>query len=616
MGNLLDKISSPKDIKNLSQSGVKELCGEVREFLIENVSKTGGHLASNLGAVELTVALHRCLDLSKDSIIWDVGHQAYVHKMFTGRKDQFDTLRKLDGLSGFPKRSESPSDSFNTGHSSTSISAALGLAVSNKLSGRDGTVVAVIGDGAMTGGMAYEAINHAGDLKIPFIIILNDNGIAISPSVGSLSGQFNRLRVSPGYFKFKNGLKKTIRRIPLIGNPVQSGFSRIKKALKRVFVKDGIFESLGVRYMGPADGHDVEEIERLINEAKKTGELTVIHIQTQKGKGYKFAEERPDIFHGISEFDPETGKELGEGGVTYSHIFGKTLVDLAEKNDKIVGITAAMPDGTAMTEFARKYPERFFDVGIAEEHAVTFAAGLSAGGYVPVFAVYSTFLQRGYDQLLHDVGLQNLHCVFAVDRAGIVGRDGETHQGVYDLSYLSHIPNFTVMAPSDGDELEKMLDFAVNNCTGPVAVRYPRGGAAAKISDDELMCGKARVLKDGDDAVIIAIGSAVSDALSAAEILQGSGVFATVIDARFLKPFDKETAQKYIDKCKIVATVEENVGIGGLHSAVTDFAKTKVLGFALPDEPIKQGSVLEIKRKYKLDGEGIAKAILSEIKNR
>ncbi len=613
MGSLLDRINSPKDLKALNYNEVNELCGEVRNFLIEKVSKTGGHLASNLGVVELTVALHRSLDLSKDKIIWDVGHQSYVHKIFTGRKDKFDTLRMMDGLAGFPKRSESEADTFNTGHSSTSISAAVGIAVANKLEKKGGIVAAVIGDGAMTGGMAYEALNNAGSLKIPLIIILNDNGIAISPNVGQLSRQFNRLRVSPGYFRFKNALKKNVRHIPVIGAPVQSAFSRVKKAIKRVVVRDGIFESLGVRYMGPADGHDVEEIERLINEAKKTGELTVIHVQTQKGKGYKFAEEHPDIFHGIAPFDPETGEVVGENKSTYSDIFGNTLTELAKRNDKVVGITAAMPDGTAMTDFAKTYPDRFFDVGIAEQHAVTFAAGLAAGGFSPVFAVYSTFLQRAYDQLLHDVALQNLHCVFAIDRAGIVGRDGETHQGIYDLSYLSHLPNFTVLAPSSGSELKAMLYFAVEKCKGPVAVRYPRGTATENISPEIIEYGKGTVLKDGKDAVLIALGSSVCDALAAAEILEGDGISTAVINARFLKPFDRSLAERYIEKCKIAATVEENVGIGGLYSMVTDFAAKRIIGFHLPDEPVHQGSAAEIKHKYGIDAKSIAEKISYEL---
>ncbi len=615
MGNLLKRINSSDELKKLNSSEISELCKEVREFLVEKVSKTGGHLASNLGAVELTVALHRSLDLNKDNIIWDVGHQSYVHKMFTGRKDLFDSLRTENGLSGFPKTSESKTDSFNTGHSSTSVSAALGMATANKLSGNDGIVVAVIGDGAMTGGMAYEALNHAGSLQIPMIIILNDNGIAISPSVGLLSRQFNKIRISPGYFRFKSGLKRAVRKIPLIGEPVQTAFSKTKKALKRTFVKDGIFESLGVKYMGPADGHDVEEIERLINEAKKVGELTVIHIKTKKGKGYSPAEENPGVFHGVGKFEPETGAVSKSGSSSYSDIFGKSLTCLAKENEKIVGITAAMPDGTGMTEFAIKYPERFFDVGIAEQHAVTFSAGLAAKGIIPVFAVYSTFLQRGYDQLLHDVALQKLHCVFALDRAGIVGRDGETHQGIYDFSYLSHLPSFTVMAPSSGEELEGMLEFAVNRCNGPVAIRYPRGEAAS-IPTEPIKMGQGRVLKEGNDAVIVAIGSSVSDALSASEILEKNGISTAVLDMRFLKPLDTALIEKYSDKCKIVATAEDNVRTGGLYSEVCTISNKNIIGFNLPDEPIHQGSQEQIKMRYGIDGQSMAEVILKNIENR
>lgn len=609
MENILDRINSSDDVKKLNYDEISSLCREIREFLVEKVSKNGGHLASNLGAVELTVALHRTLDMSKDRIVWDVGHQSYVHKILTGRKDLFDTLRLEDGLAGFPKTSESETDAFNTGHSSTSISAALGIATANKIMEKSGTVVAVIGDGAMTGGMAYEALNHAGSLKIPMIIILNDNGIAISPSVGLLSRQFNRIRISPEYFRFKSVVKRTVKKIPVVGEPIQSLFSKTKKALKRMYIKDGIFESLGIRYMGPADGHNEEEIERLIREAQKTGELTVIHIKTVKGKGYAPAEKHPEIFHGIAPFNKKTGEVSATPVRSYSDVFGEALIKLAKNNKKVVGITAAMPDGTGMTDFSKLYPDRFFDVGIAEQHAVTFAAGLSIKGIVPVFAVYSTFLQRGYDQLLHDVALQNLHCVFALDRAGIVGRDGETHQGVYDFSYLSHLPNFTIMAPSCKEELQNMLEYAVNECDGPVAIRYPRG-AAENISTEIIKYGRGRVLKDGSDAVIIAIGSAVSDGLSAAKLLEDKGISTAVLDMRFLKPLDAELVKKYANRCKIVATVEENVKTGGLFDEVSKILTKEVIPFALPDEPIRQGSVSEIKKRYKTDYVSIAEKIM------
>jgi 1-deoxy-D-xylulose-5-phosphate synthase len=484
------------------------------------------------------------------------------------------------------------------------------MAVANKLQGDDSCVVAVIGDGAMTGGMAYEAINHAGSLQIPMIIILNDNGIAISPNVGLLSAQFNKMRVSPWYFSFKGNLKKIVWKIPVIGKPLGKTFTYFKNVLKRIFVKDGMFESLGVKYMGPADGHDVGELELLINEAKKSKELTVIHIQTKKGKGYAPAEEHPEIYHGVSGFDIETGNVPESAEKTFSDIFGETLENLAEENEKIVGITAAMPDGTGLKEFGEKFPDRFFDVGIAEEHAVTFSAGLAKKGMLPVFAVYSTFLQRGYDQLIHDVALQNLHCIFAIDRAGIVGNDGETHQGIFDLSYLSHIPNFTVMAPSDGAELKKMLEFAVNECEGPVAIRYPRGKAGMDENDEGVKFGKGRVLKDGTDVSLIAIGSAVKDALEASEILNERGISCSVIDASFLRPLDEELIKTYVDKSKVIATVEENVNTGGFHSLVKNLTEKKIECFALPCEPIKQGEVNLIKQKYGIDGKGIAERIL------
>lgn len=607
---MLDKINSAEDLKMLNISESKVLCDDIRRFLIDKVSETGGHLASNLGVVELTVALHRSLDMKSDKIIWDVGHQSYVHKILTGRKNEFNSLRKTDGISGFPKTEENEADAFNTGHSSTSISAAIGIAVANKLQGNDGHVVAVIGDGAMTGGLAYEALNHAGSLQIPLIIVLNDNGIAISPSVGLLSAQFNKMRTSSWYFSFKRNLKKLVRKIPFIGSPLEKGFAYVKGALKRVFVKDGMFESLGIKYMGPADGHDIEELELLLDEAKKSKELTVIHIQTKKGKGYTPAEENPEIFHGVSAFDKETGIVMQQEKKTCSDVFGEELVRLAEENENIVAITAAMPDGTGLKGFAEKLPERFFDVGIAEEHAVTFSAGLAKNGMVPVFAVYSTFLQRAYDQLIHDVALQNLHCIFAVDRAGIVGKDGETHQGVFDLSYFSHIPNFTVLAPSDGTELKKMLAFAVNECNGPVAIRYPRGEARLNPERENICKGKGVVLREGKDALIIAIGSSVQDAMKAAEILEKQKINASVIDVRFLKPFDENLIRKYAAQCKIVATVEENVNIGGLYSVVKSVVDTPVECFALPCEAIKQGETADIKEKYGIDGKGIAEKLI------
>lgn len=609
---ILSQVNKPADLKKLNKEELKTLSAEIREFLIEKVSKTGGHLSSNLGAVELTIALHRVFDVEKDKIVWDVGHQSYVHKILTGRKDAFDTLRQDGGLSGFPKRDESVADSFNTGHSSTSISAALGFAEANRLSGGDSCAVAVIGDGSMTGGMAYEAMNQAGASKTPLIIILNDNGISISKNVGGLSKKLNQIRSNAGYYNFKDRIKRILRHTPLIGKWLELQIIDLKKGIKNIVFKNEVFENLGIEYMGPIDGHNIEDMEFMFERAKKRGKPVCIHIHTVKGKGYSFAEENPSKFHGIGKFNSENGECVGGSAETYSMVFGNKLVEIAEKNERVVGITAAMPEGTGLMKFRDEFRDRFFDVGIAEEHAVTFATGLALSGYTPVFAVYSTFLQRAYDQIIHDTALQNAHVVFAIDRAGAVGNDGETHQGIYDLSYLSHIPNMTVLAPKDADELEAMLEYAINDCTGPVAIRYPRGEARRSGAKAEIKDNTPQILTEGDDAVLIGVGTMSDTAVKVAEMLKTDGINVTVVNPRFLKPIQADFYKKYEDKKVFV--LEENCEIGGFADTVRRITNAKVYDFAYKDEAVLQGTITEIKERYGLDSESVYKTIKELVK--
>ncbi len=609
---ILSQVNKPADLKKLNKEELKTLSAEIREFLIEKVSKTGGHLSSNLGAVELTIALHRVFDVEKDKIVWDVGHQSYVHKILTGRKGAFDTLRQDGGLSGFPKRDESVADSFNTGHSSTSISAALGFAEANRLSGGDSCAVAVIGDGSMTGGMAYEAMNQAGASKTPLIIILNDNGISISKNVGGLSKKLNQIRSNAGYYNFKDRIKRILRHTPLIGKWLELQIIDLKKGIKNIVFKNEVFENLGIEYMGPIDGHNIEDMEFMFERAKKRGKPVCIHIHTVKGKGYSFAEENPSKFHGIGKFNSENGECVGGSAETYSMVFGNKLVEIAEKNERVVGITAAMPEGTGLMKFRDEFRDRFFDVGIAEEHAVTFATGLALSGYTPVFAVYSTFLQRAYDQIIHDTALQNAHVVFAIDRAGAVGNDGETHQGIYDLSYLSHIPNMTVLAPKDADELEAMLEYAINDCTGPVAIRYPRGEARRSGAKAEIKDNTPQILTEGDDAVLIGVGTMSDTAVKVAEMLKTDGINVTVVNPRFLKPIQADFYKKYEDKKVFV--LEENCEIGGFADTVRRITNAKVYDFAYKDEAVLQGTITEIKERYGLDSESVYKTIKELVK--
>ena len=616
MSELLDTVNDLEDFKSLPVKKLPTLASEIRKFLIENVSKTGGHLAPNLGIVELTMALHYVFNSPEDKIIFDVGHQCYVHKILTGRKNKFNTLRKLNGLSGFPKTRESIHDIFNTGHSSTSISSAIGVATANKLSGKNNYTIAVIGDGALTGGLAFEGLNNAQIEDTNLIVILNDNQMSISPSVGNLANHLTKLRSNKFYRNAKKIIKSLLMLIPFVGKYIYKILDKLKDFLKHALLPSSVlFEQFGFSYLGPIDGHDVKELITILNRAKLARKPVLVHVITKKGKGYKPAEMDPNKFHGVSNFDIETGKTPENTGTSYSKCFGDELYKIAEKNDKIVAITAAMASGTGLSTFSKRFPTRFYDVGIAESHAVTFAAGFASQGYVPVFAVYSTFLQRAYDQILHDVALQNAHVIFAIDRAGIVGADGETHHGIFDLSFLSHIPNLTIMAPKDGNELKQMLNFAVYEMNGPVAIRYPRGNIEDSFfTDEDISLGKAEVLKVGTDISIIALGKTVKTALDVSKILACKNVSAEVINARFLKPLDSITILSSIRKTKRVITIEDNVIDGGLATAIKDLVADEkdVTGdyFAYPDEFIIHGSCDEIERIYGMDAESISKQVL------
>lgn len=610
---LLDSINSSEDVKKLNISELETLAAQIRSFLVENVSARGGHLSSNLGTVELTLALHKVFDVSKDRLVWDVGHQAYTHKIITGRRGDFAALRKKDGLSGFPKTEESVTDAFNTGHSSTSVSAALGFAKAFELEGSENRAVAIIGDGALTGGMAYEALNHAGSGTTPLIVILNDNGMSISQNVGGLADYLEKICSSAKYIGFKNDVKRFLSRLPVVGAPFTKIAERSKCLLKKILLQKKLFENMGLEYLGPVDGHNLYDLIVILEHAKTFEKPVIVHVRTQKGRGYKMAEENPSFYHGVQKFDPDTGECLTAVGTTYSDVFGEKMCELGEKNDRLVCITAAMPTGTGLVGFAERFPNRFFDVGIAEQHAVTFAAAMAMRGFTPVFAVYSSFLQRGFDQIYHDVALQNLHTVFAIDRAGAVGSDGETHQGIYDLSYLSLIPNMTVMAPSSEGEMRAMLDFAVNECSGPVAVRYPKGETdTAEYGNGEIQLGKGVACRRGSDVLIVAIGAELEDACRAAELLEKRGISAGVMNARFLKPFDSELFADMAKGVSAVVTVEDNTVIGGLGAAVAAIydGTVHMLGFA--DKPLRQASVSEQKHDAGIDGEGIAEKI-SEI---
>ena len=617
---ILDKINYPEDLKPLNLKDKELLAEEIRKKILDTVSETGGHLASNLGVVELTIALHSVFNTPLDKIIWDVGHQSYVHKILTGRKNKLSTLRKMDGIAGFPKTSESVYDNFNTGHSSTSISVGLGMARARDIKGENHKVIAVIGDGALTGGMALEALNDVGSSNTNMIVILNDNEMSISRNVGGISMMLSKLRTKSVYVNTSVKGKRIIGKIPVVGKKIVKLVQRTKRGIKQLVIPKMYFEDIGFRYLGPVDGHNLEKLEDILKISKEQDGPILIHVLTKKGKGYKPAENNPDKFHSTSKFNKETGEKVSKGNVDYSKIFGDKLVEIAKENKKVVAITAAMADGTGLTEFAKKYPDRFFDVGIAEQHAVGMAAGLAKSGLIPVVPLYSSFIQRAYDQLVHDVAIQNLPVVICADRAGIVGNDGETHQGLLDLSFTNTIPNFNIMAPKDFYELKQMLDFAVE-LKKPVMIRYPRGGEQKTFETTaEIVLGKAEVLRQGEKIAIIAIGKMVARAIEVFEELSKNGIEATVINARFLKPFDKETIMQNIKDKKTVVTIEDGTIIGGLGSKVEELIfengfDINLEKFAYPDEFVKHGSTDEIEEKYGLDVGSIVQCLNSQEKN-
>jgi 1-deoxy-D-xylulose-5-phosphate synthase len=614
---ILDKINKPNDIKKIKASEYEALAGEIRQFLLENISRTGGHLASNLGVVELTMALHIVFDLPKDKLIWDVGHQSYTHKLLTGRKDQFGKLRKYGGMSGFPKRCESDYDAFDTGHSSTSISAGLGYAYAREILHEDYHVISVIGDGALTGGMAYEALNNAAALKKNFIIVLNDNTMSISNNIGGVSRILADVRSSYSYFDFKEDVKHTLYKLPN-GKEMVDRIARTKSSFKQFIVPGQFFEDLGIQYLGPINGHDINKLIKIFNIAKRIDQPVLVHVVTQKGHGYGPAEKNPSRFHGVGPFDLKTGKPLEAGKQeSYSSVFSSEICQLAKADESIVAITAAMSDGTGLGKFSKWFPDRFFDVGIAEEHAVTFAAGLAAGGLKPVFAVYSSFLQRAFDQILHDVCIQQLHVVFAVDRAGLVGSDGETHQGIFDLSFLSSIPNMTVIAPKNGWELRAALRFALEDYYGPVAIRYPRGAAYTGLSDkvQPFELGRSEVISRGRDICIIAVGNMVPTAVTLASRLSEYNLEPTIVNARFIKPLDCEMVREMASSHRLLVTMEENVLRGGYGMAVCQLLedeglKITCLNIALPDDYIEHGNVDILRHEAGIDAETVFEEIM------
>ena len=618
MYRYLDKIESPADLKKLKPEQLPALAEEVRSFLLETVSNTGGHLGSNLGAVELTIALHYCFDSPQDKIIWDVGHQAYTHKILTGRRERFPTQRQYKGLSGFPKRCESEHDAFGVGHSSTSISAGLGMAVGSELEGTRNHAIAVIGDGSLTGGMAFEALNQAGHLKKNLIVVLNDNEMSISKNVGAFSSFISR-KMTGRYFRdLKKEMQGLLRNIPAIGTDILHFARRAENSLKGFLTPGSLFEALGFDYLGPLDGHDLGQLVEVFNNINQLDGPLLVHVMTTKGKGYKPAEETPSKYHGVGVFDVATGKGAPKaGGKSYTDVFGETIVQLAEQDPKIVAITAAMPDGTGLNGFAERFPKRFFDVGIAEQHGMTFAAGLAADGFRPVTAIYSTFVQRAYDQVFHDICLQNLPVTIAMDRAGLVGDDGPTHHGVFDLSYLRHLPGLTLMAPKDENELRHMLKTAVYS-GAPMALRYPRGAGFGVEMDRELQSleiGKGELLAEGDDVSIVAIGSTVYPALQAAETLKERGISAGVVNARFVKPLDADLILSVAGKTGRIVTVEENALQGGFGSAVLELLfdngrhDVRIKRLGIPDHYVEHGSQAQLRKDLGIDAEGIAAAV-------
>lgn len=605
---VLDKIKKANDIKKLSPQEVDILRDEIREFLIDSISVTGGHLASNLGVVELTMALHLSLDLPTDKIVWDVGHQSYTHKILTGRKDGFASLRKFGGMSGFPKTDESDCDCFNTGHSSTSISAGLGLAMARQITGDDYHVVSVIGDGALTGGMAYEALNNASSIESNFIIVLNDNNMSISENVGGVSHYLSGFRTADAYRDLKNNVMNSLNQIPVYGERMVKRIRNTKSSIKQLFIPGMFFEEMGIIYLGPVDGSDIGEMCRIFEEAKRVDGPVLVHVITKKGAGYLPAEKFPARFHGAEPFDIATGLPKNKRTkANYTDVFSTVMVKAGERNEKLVAITAAMADGTGLRRYRRCYPKRFFDVGIAEGHAVTFAAGLAKAGLIPVFAVYSSFLQRGFDQIIHDVCIQNLHVIFAIDRAGLVGSDGETHQGIFDISYLSQIPNMTVLAPKNKWELSDMIKFAID-FDGPIAIRYPRGLAYDGLKEyrSPIRFAKSETIFKGTDVAILALGSMVKTAETVCGILKEHGITATLINARFAKPFDGEVIKSLTAHHHTIVTMEENVKSAGFGEHVAEYLEDngidlKLINISIPDAYVEHGNVDKLKEMLKID---------------
>ncbi len=613
---LLETIEKENDIKKIPLEQMPVLAQEIRDFLLESLSKTGGHLASNLGAVELTMALHYVFSLPKDKIIWDVGHQSYTHKILTGRKDGFKNLRQYGGLSGFPKREESPCDAYDTGHSSTSISAGVGYVCASKVSGEEYHVVSVIGDGALTGGMAYEALNNAANLNKNFVIVLNDNKMSISENVGGISSYLSNLRTAESYTDLKSEVKKTLNKVPGIGPAMVQRIHKTKDSIKQLMIPGMFFEDMGIKYLGPVNGHDCGRMIQVFQEAKKVNGPVLVHVQTEKGRGYEPARKHPARFHGTSAFNLEHGIPLKTGGkANYTDIFSTVMLKLADRVPNLVALTAAMPDGTGLKRFRNRFPQRFFDVGIAEEHAVTCAAGMALGGMIPVVAIYSSFLQRAVDQIIEDVCLQNLHVIFAIDRAGLVGSDGETHQGCFDLSYLSMIPNMTVLAPKNKWELSDMLKFAVRY-QGPIAIRYPRGEAYDGLEEyrEPMVYGKSELIFEGEETALLSVGSMVETAVEVREKLRADKINATLVNARFIKPLDTKILDRLALKHKKIVTMEENVKNGGFGMAVSEYMQkyhpeVKVQIIALPDAFITHGNPKLLKAKAGIDADSIYGAI-------
>lgn len=614
---LLDKINSPDDLKKLSKEELLIIAQEIRELIIDVVSKNGGHLASNLGVVELTIALYYIFDMKRDKLIWDVGHQAYTHKILTGRKDSFHTLRQYGGISGFPRREESSFDAFNVGHSGTSISAALGIVEARDRHGEDYKVIAVIGDGSMTAGMAFEGLNQAGHLKKDFIVILNDNEMSISKNVGALSSYLSRIITGKFYTRVKDETKIILKTIPRIGESMLRAVMRTKESVKGLIVPGILFEELGFEYIGPIDGHRFDALIPTLENMKRLKGPLLIHVVTKKGKGYSPAEKNPALFHGVSTFNKESGELKPKGPVpSYTEVFGKTIVKLAKEDKRIIGICAAMLEGTGLDKFSEEFPKRFYDVGIAEQHAVTFAAGLATSGYRPVVAIYSTFLQRAYDQIAHDVCLQNLPVTFVLDRGGIVGEDGPTHHGLFDIAYLRHLPNMVVMAPKDENELQHMLYTALNY-NGPVTIRYPRGEGAGVFLEEDLRrigIGEGEIITDGTDAFILAFGNTVMPALQASKAMAAEGISVGVANLRFAKPLDKELVLAITNRVERLVTVEEHILAGGFGSAILELLADagkgmEVKRLGIPDEYIEHGSQKILRSKYALDTEGIVSAL-------